>query len=215
MKAMLFDMDGVLIDSEPLHFKARKITMARYGITIDDEELYGYQSTSMDFFIAGINKSRGTSIDPAEASRYQKEDFAKIFQTFELKTIDGIPEYLEKLKTLGIPMAIASSSSPELIQEATKRVGINGYFSEFVSGYEVEKPKPDPCIYLTAAKKIGADPAECVVLEDSHNGVLAAKSAGTFCIGFRSPHSGHQDLSVADIIVDSIRDIDPTKYFRK
>ena len=110
-------------------------------------------------------------------------------------------------------MAIASSSSPELIREVIRRLGIAKYFRELVSGDEVARPKPNPDVYLTAAKKIGADPSECVVLEDSHNGVLAAKSAGMFCIGFRSPHSGNQDLSTADIIVNSIRDIDPKKYF--
>ena len=214
MKAMLFDMDGVLVDSEPEHFKARKMTMARYGITIEDEELYGYQSTPMSTFIAGINKSRGTSIDADEAAQFQKIDFKEAFDHFDLQVIDGIPEYLEKLDALKVPMAIASSSTPELIREVTKRLGITKYFREFVSGYEVEKPKPDPCVYLTAARKIGGNPSDCVVLEDSHNGVLAAKAAGMFCIGFRSPHSGNQDLSTADLIVNSIRDIDPSKFFQ-
>ena len=214
MKAMLFDMDGVLVDSEPIHFKARKMTMSRYGITIEDEELYGYQSTPMSTFIAGINKSRGTSIDADEAAQFQKIDFKTAFNDSEIVAIDGIPEYLEKLDALKVPMAIASSSTPELIREVTKRLGITKYFREFVSGYEVEKPKPDPCVYLTAAKKINVDPAQCIVLEDSHNGVLSAKAAGMFCIGFRSPHSGNQDLSTADLIVNSIRDIDPSKFFK-
>ena len=213
MKAMLFDMDGVLVDSEPIHFQARKMTLARYGYTTDDEELSHYQSTPTEVFIAGINKSRGSSIPVDEAARLHKEDFKTAFDNFDLKSIDGIPEYLEQLESLKIPMAIASSSSPELIREVIRRLGIAKYFRELVSGDEVARPKPNPDVYLTAAKKIGADPSECVVLEDSHNGVLAAKSAGMFCIGFRSPHSGNQDLSTADIIVNSIRDIDPKKYF--
>ena len=214
MRAMLFDMDGVLVDSEPIHFKARKKTLARYGLTIEDGELYGYQSTSMETFIAGINKTRGVSIDEKEAAEFQKLDFKEVFDEFELEAIDGIPEYLERLDELKVPMAIASSSSPALIREVTRRLGIAGYFCEMVSGDEVERPKPDPCVYLTAAKKIGVEPSSCVVLEDSRNGVLSAKAAGMLCIGFRSPHSGNQDLSKADVIVNSIRDIDPQKYFK-
>ena len=121
MKAMLFDMDGVLVDSEPIHFKARKMTLKRYGITIEDEELYGYQSTSMSTFIAGINKSRGTSIDADEATKFQKIDFKIAFDNSEIIAIDGIPEYLEKLDSMKIPMAIASSSSSELIHEITNK----------------------------------------------------------------------------------------------
>ena len=208
MKAMLFDMDGVLVDSEPIHFAGRKKTLKRYGIDIDDAELYNYQSTSAKVFLRAIAANRGVEIPIDEAAEFVPIDFKTVFDNSEIKPIEGIKTLLENLAAKNVPMAIASSSSPQLIGEMVKRLDIEKYFTALVSGYEVANGKPAPDIYLKAAEYVKVAPDECVVLEDSHNGILAGKAAGMYCIGFRSPHSGTQDLSVADVIVNKISEID-------
>ena len=206
-KAMLFDMDGVLVDSEPIHFAVRHLTLERYGIKTTDEELENYTGILAKEFLIDISKKHGVDIPIDEACKFIKIDFKTVLDNYDLKTIDGIPELLQALQAMDIPAAIASSSSPELIETFVTRLGIKQYFKAFVSGSQVEKSKPAPDIYLEAARAVGTLPTDCVVLEDSHNGIVAGHYAHCYCIGFKSPHSGNQDLSLANVIVDSIRDI--------
>ena len=208
MKAMLFDMDGVLVDSEPIHFAGRKRTLKRYGLEITDEELSHYTGILAKPFLRDIAEKRGVNIPIDEAAEFVPVDFKTEFDKSEIKPIEGIKNLLENLAAKNIPMAIASSSSPQLIREFVKRLEIEKYFTALVSGHEVKQSKPAPDIYLKAAESVKVAPAECVVLEDSRSGILAGKAAGMYCIGFISPHSGNQDLSQADIIVKKISDID-------
>ncbi len=206
-KAMLFDMDGVLVDSEPIHFAGRHATLARYGIEITDEELTNYTGILSEAFLADISKKRGVNIPLDEASKFAKIDFKNALDSFEVKPIEGIIELLQNLQNKNVSMAIASSSPPELIETFVTRLNIKDYFEAFISGRQVEKSKPAPDIYIEAAKAVGNVPTDCVVLEDSHNGIIAGHSAHCYCIGFRSPHSGNQDLSLANEIVNSISEI--------
>ena len=207
-KAMLFDMDGVLVDSEPIHFASRTKILNHYGIETSDEELSHYTGILSDAFLTDIAKKRGVDIPIAEACDLIKSNFRDIIDSYDLRPIDGIPELLQELHSRDISMAIASSSSPEVIDKLTTRIGIKQYFQAFVSGHQVEKSKPAPDIYLTAAGALKQLPTDCVVLEDSHNGIVAGHAAHCYCIGFRSPHSGNQDFSLANVIINSIRDID-------
>ena len=196
-KAMLFDMDGVLVDSEPIHFAGRAKTLSRYGIETNDEELSHYTGILSEGFLKDIAKKRGVDIPIAEACEYIKVDFKEVLDNYDLKPIDGIPEFLQALHAKNIPMAIASSSSPELIDTFVIRLGIKKYFKALISGQQVENSKPAPDIYLAAAKALETMPTDC-----------AGHAAHCYCIGFRSPHSGNQDLTLANVIVESIRDID-------
>jgi HAD superfamily hydrolase (TIGR01509 family) len=125
----------------------------------------------------------------------------------DLKPIQGIPELLEQLKRDGVLTAIASSSSRDFISLVVDRTGIRQYFDAFISGQELPESKPNPAIYLLAAQTLGVEPSECIVLEDAHLGVEAAKRAGMRCIGYRNPNSGAQDLSKADVVVDRMEKI--------
>ena len=207
-KAMLFDMDGVLVDSEPIHFAGRAKTLSRYGIETNDEELSHYTGILSEAFLTDIAKKRGVDIPIAEACKFAKVDFKETLDGYDLKPIDGILEFLQALQSKNIPMAIASSSSPEVIDTFVTRLDIKKYFKALISGRQVEHSKPAPDIYLAAAKALETMPTDCVVLEDSHSGIVAGHAAHCYCIGFRSPHSGNQDLTLANVIVNSIRDID-------
>jgi HAD superfamily hydrolase (TIGR01509 family) len=129
----------------------------------------------------------------------------------QLEAITGIPELLLKLQKASIPTAVASSSPMEFIKVIINNLNLNNYFQFLLSGDEVEHGKPAPDIYLTAAKRLDVLPSDCFVLEDSHNGATAAKRAGMTCIGFQNPNSGKQDLSIADVLVNTITQIDIDK----
>ena len=143
-----------------------------------------------------------------EILEYKMELTIRRIKETKINAISGIPELLISLKHNNIKTAIGSSSPKELIITVIEKFQLGKYFDCIVSGDEVKEGKPKPDIYLEVSKRIGVNPEECIVIEDSRNGVLAAKNAGMKCFGFRNVNSGNQDLSKADIIVDSIRNID-------
>jgi HAD superfamily hydrolase (TIGR01509 family) len=125
----------------------------------------------------------------------------------------GVYETVGALQARGIPLAIASSAVRPSIEAILVRLGLRDAFPLIVDGSEVTHGKPDPEAYLLTARKLGVAPAECVVLEDSHVGVIAAKRAGMFCIAVRNPRAQErQDLSEADVIVDNMADVDVTAW---
>jgi beta-phosphoglucomutase family hydrolase len=207
IKAFIFDMDGVIIDSEPMHFETEKMVMREFGIEIQDDELSSYVG------VAGL-KMWADLIDKYQLNAApdmlvkKKSQYSKIyFGNESFSTINGIDDLLGDLKRKGIYIGLASSSAREFIELILNKLNIFHYFDVIVSGEEVGKSKPEPEIFLKAASHLNVSPQYCMVLEDSSNGVKAAKSAGMKCIAFRNPNSGNQDLSLADIVVDSISDI--------
>lgn len=208
MKALIFDMDGVIIDSEPVHFESDKMTMREYGIEITDEILSSYVGVANPVMWAEIKEiySLGCSVD--ELLHKQLKYKFELFGTKKLKTIDGIRELIDLLKRKDIKVGLASSSPRVFIELMLKNLGIIGFFDVIVSGEDVSKSKPAPDIFLKASTLLGVAPDDCLVIEDSEHGVKAAKNAGMRCIGYANVNSGNQDLSIADLYVVSIRDID-------
>lgn len=208
MKAFIFDMDGVIIDSEPMHNATLAGIMKEYHIDTDAEYMYTLSGLNINAMFQKITKEKGLSV-PVDifVNKYIEKILSHI-QTNKLESINGIYELLINLKKNNIPTAVASSSPMDFIKANIDKLHFNAYFKFLLSGNEVKHGKPAPDIYLAAAKRLAVPPQDCVVLEDSHNGVLAAKSAGMTCIGFHNPNSGTQDISMADIIVDSIPQID-------
>ena len=117
--------------------------------------------------------------------------------------VEGAKEFVSHLHDRRVKMAVASSSPFDYICHATDSLNIAHCFIDLISGESLNRPKPAPDVFLKAAQALSADPKRCVVVEDSTNGIKAAKSAGMFCIAFKNPNSGSQDLSLADIVVDS------------
>ena len=207
MKAVIFDMDGVIIDSEPIHFEVDMQTMKDLGCNISREELEKYVGTTNEYMIADIKKNYNIRKSVEEIINYKVEMVKNKIVQSDLEPIEGIRELLIDLKKKNIPAAIASSSPKDFINIVVSKFKLQEYFKYIVSGEEVESGKPAPDVYIETAKKLGISPKECIVVEDSKNGVLAAKAAGMKCIGFQNINSGNQDLSKADIIVNSIGEI--------
>lgn len=210
LKAILFDMDGVLVDSEPIHFKSNCITLEKYcNITLE----YEYYKQFIGSTIAYMWKR---VVDDFHIVEYTADDLLKLNDAAlqELVEKDGYPpipgaaECVREWKQAGYLLAVASSSKREKILQNIKRLGIADCFDRIVSGMELEHPKPSPDIFLEAAKLLEVKPEECLVIEDSGNGVKAAVSAGMACLGFLNPNSGEQDLSGADYLFESFSSLD-------
>ena len=208
MDAFIFDMDGVIIDSEPIHFEIDIKTMKHFGVKISNEELEKYVGMTNPEMWELIKSEYSIIESIDEIISYQLENKIKVLQGLDIEPIEGIKELLIKLKDEDIPIAVASSSPRKFIEEVLIKFNLIDYFQYIVSGEEVVKGKPSPDIYIEAAKQLGVDTKHCVVIEDSRNGVTAAKKAGMKCIGYKNINSGNQDLSQADMIIESIKEID-------
>lgn len=207
MKAFLFDMDGVIIDSEPLHFEVEMMTMDYLGLTATKEYLEQFVGMTNPEMWKRVKEEHQVPHTVEEIIDYQIAKKLNHLDKADLEPIDGILELIQDLQMNGIAIGLASSSPRSFIERVLTKFQINQHFNSIVSGEEVANGKPAPDVYLEAARVLGVSPEDCYVLEDSRNGVLAAKKAGMRCIGYRNPNSGNQDLSAADVVVDSIRDI--------
>jgi HAD superfamily hydrolase (TIGR01509 family) len=206
--AFIFDMDGVIIDSEPIHFDVDIKTMNYLGTNISKEELEKYVGMTNPEMWSLIKHEYNVLQSVSEIIDYQLTTKINIIKSIYLEPIEGIREILFELKKHNIPIGLASSSPRKFIEEVLSKFNITEYFDCIVSGEEVNKGKPAPDVYLEAANILGVDPKYCYVLEDSKNGVAAAKAAGMKCIGFINQNSGNQDLSKADYIINWIKEID-------
>jgi beta-phosphoglucomutase family hydrolase len=207
MKAFIFDMDGVLVDTQYIHSEATVVALHESGVACTQDELLEYAGTKRGVGIAAIIARRHASVD-AEAVCVRKDElFMERMKQTKLTAIEGIPALLKNLRAHGVCMAIASSSEDTFISYIVDKLQIRGYFDVLVSGQALPESKPNPEVYLLAAKKLGVRPRDCVVLEDAGLGVQAAKAAGMYCIGYRNPNSGKQDFSLADKIVHYVKEI--------
>ncbi|HKZ95029.1 MAG TPA: HAD-IA family hydrolase [Candidatus Bathyarchaeia archaeon] len=201
IKAVIFDMDGVIVDSEPMHIEAEKRILLKHGARVSTDELRTYTGTTAEFeFTDLIQKYRlNTTVD-----RLFREKEAILFKLLEKKTkpTKGVIRLIKSLKKCGLRLAIASSGHRKLVQYFLRKLKIARLFDSVVCAEDISRSKPDPEIFLKAARSLGLGPAECIVIEDSKLGVEAAKSAGMKCIAYRNPNSGNQDLSKADMVID-------------
>ncbi|MGC9356107.1 MAG: HAD family hydrolase, partial [Mariniphaga sp.] len=126
----------------------------------------------------------------------------------KMEPMPGVEQLIRKLKEKGISLALASSSYPDVIEIILQKTGLKKYFDSVVSSQMAGASKPEPDIFLFTAKKLGVAPEKCIVIEDSTNGIAAAKSAGMYCVAFAGPGSELQDQNQADLIVADFGEID-------
>ncbi len=180
--AVIFDMDGVLVDSNPAHFKAWQDFGQRYGIEIDEEIYHKYiNGRRNDEFLEELYPGRWSEEERLRISA-EKEAFFREHYVKDVLPVPGTVAFVENLARLGIPLALATSAPKENAELITGRLGIARCFSAMVTGHEVKAAKPDPAIFLEAARRLGVPPSQCVVFEDSPAGVAAAVRAGARCV---------------------------------
>ncbi|MDP4291783.1 MAG: HAD family phosphatase [Bacteroidota bacterium] len=207
-KALIFDMDGVLIDSEPLHKQIEQEILKELGVNLPLEEHFKFASMGKemwDILEKRFGYNRKTTAD--ELHKEKAARYIKALTSKPILPIKGLRELVCSAKEKGIVLAVASSSSVYNINLVLKAIGLERFFSLIVSGEQVPRNKPYPDIYLRTAELLHLSPEECMVVEDSANGVNAAKNAGMYCFGFHNPSSGNQDISPSDRIVNALDEI--------
>ena len=215
LRAVIFDMDGVIIDSEPIHFERENMLFRELGLSISDEEHHSFVGITGRDMWERIKRKYNLEQSVEELVRFDRSRLDhNFFYPDKIKSIPGIKDLIEELSNNKIKLVLASSAPLNRIGLILERLRLRQYFSEIVSGEEVEYGKPDPDIFFHAASLAGAKPEDCLVIEDSRNGIEAAKSAGMKCLGFKNPNSGNQDLSSADMVIESFLKINYEKLIR-
>ena len=199
-KAVIFDMDGVIIDSQPLYYEFDMNMLRQFGVPATIETPIPYSGLTSVDRMTKYRRDFGLDASVDELIKMSVDSMRDVFLTRELKPIDGIPELLSYLQDAGLHIGVASSTSHELIEIILKRLDVLDYFEKIISGEDVKEGKPAPDVYLKAAEAFGLLPSECVAIEDSVMGLRSAKAAGFTCIAYRNRYT--QDYSCADYIVD-------------
>lgn len=206
MKAVIFDMDGVIIDSEPLHQKVEEELLEDLGGTMTASDKEAFVGTT-DYHMWSTMKERFDLSQSVEEMIASKKD-RFLSQIHNVFLVDGFKEVLSQLKEEGYLIALASSNNRRAVDQIVKQFDLAKDFELTMSGEDVTHGKPHPEIFLKTAEAIGVAPANCLVIEDAKNGVEAAKAAGMKCIGLDNPNSGPQDLSEADIVLKDYQEFD-------
>lgn len=209
IEAIIFDMDGVLVDSEPFHTLIEKRQFALNGISVPEEEHLSYMGTASELMWKDIQEKYKTGASVEELLEQNRTESIRFFSELEhLPLMDGLPELLGKLRSKNYPLAVASSSFPEIIDLILVKTDLKKYFQVIVSAQEAGKSKPEPDIFLLAAKKLGVKPVNCLVIEDSENGIKAAQSAGMICVAYQGPGADPRKQKEADAVVNSYAQMD-------
>lgn len=205
IKAFIFDMDGVLVNSEKLKAQAWKKALSEYGISDGDIWYTKNLGNSRDALSAkAIKEFSLTSAQIDEISEKKRVSYMAMLK-MTTEPISSTVSFLKSIPKNKFKIAVNSSIDTWVIEHQMEKIGVKHLLDVYTSGKnEVVHDKPAPDIYVLTAKKLGVRPDECIVIEDSTAGVSAAKSAGMKCVGFKSIHSGNQDLSKADMISEDL-----------
>lgn len=200
--AVIFDMDGVLIDSEPLHDQVQRRFARELGIELSPDFFDRFRGVDGRTFWSYVVDQHGLELSVEDLLEEDRDRYiAAIESDTDIEAIQGAHALIQRLRTDDVPLALASSSSRRQIRAVLDRLDLQSAFRVQVGGDELETGKPDPAIFRLAAERLGLPPARCVVIEDSAHGVQAAKRAGMACIGFSGLPHNHQDLSEADVVI--------------
>ncbi|MDP4201049.1 MAG: HAD-IA family hydrolase [Bacteroidota bacterium] len=203
IKAILFDMDGVLVDSEEYIFEAARMMFAEHGVQVKPEDALPFVGMGENSYIAGIGRTNGFEVEIERDKARTYQIYGEITQG-KLKSLPGTVTFIQQCRQRGLKLAVASSADRVKIEINLREIGVPaGTFDAIVSGEEVERKKPFPDIYLLAAEKVGVSPDECLVVEDAVSGVTAAKAAGARCLALTTSFPAEK-LVEADQIVDSL-----------
>lgn len=205
--AVIFDVDGVMLDSEQLYLEMNQALFRELGARLDLDRHRSFIGISATTMWTYIKESNDLPHDVEQLKAMERDRKYVLLRDTDLQPSSGLIGLMELLQTRGIPMGVASSGLGPNVHLILEKLGVRRYLNAVISGEMVERGKPHPDIFLLAAKELGERPSMCTVIEDSTNGVIAAKAAGMRCIGYANPTSGDQDLCDADVVVTTLADV--------
>lgn len=218
LEAIIFDMDGVLVDSEYTYFQSKSQILSEAGHEVEDSYHFQFMGTTSDYMWEKMKQEFSLPLSVAEYIQQMTALRQAMIKRDGIRVIPHVQEFVKGLSQAGLKLAVASSSSLAEIKVNLAEIGLSEYFSEVVSTEEVEHSKPAPDVYLAAAERIGIMPENCLGIEDTKNGTGAVRNAGMVCVGFANPAFPKHDLAFADRVVSSFSELDAdslTKIYQK
>ena len=210
--AFVFDLDGVVVDSNSLHVDSWRAVAHNHGYPLADPEHIGKCGLRTTAVIRDLLQ---WPVTDAEAQRIglEKEDFYRDWIRADgIRAISGVLDFIRQSRDLGIPCAVGSSAPRANVDLCLQALGLTQAFQAAVSGEDVERGKPAPDIFLAAAAALGVRPADCVVFEDAPAGIAAAHAAGMRVVALTTSHT-RDELGVADRIVRDFTELEPERIF--
>jgi HAD superfamily hydrolase (TIGR01509 family) len=203
IEAVLFDMDGVLIDSEPLHLRATQVALGPRGMSYTERDNRAFLGT-MDADMLRVLRILWDLDVPTPSLVETRTRHLVALIHAEGQPLPGVPVVPRELRAAGFALGLVSASPRSVIEAVLGTVGLAGCFGAIVSGDEAARGKPAPDGFLMAARRIGVPPERCLVVEDSRNGVLSARAAGMTVAAIPCPATRHEDFSPADVVLPSL-----------
>ena len=208
IQTVIFDMDGVIVDTEPVHYYAYHKHFKELNINVTDEMYTSFTGNSTRNIFQKLKEQFNLSENVEDLVLRKRHLFNDAFDSKEdLYLIEGVEDLIKDLHANGIQLIVASSASNVTINRVFTRFNLHQYFTHIVSGEDFPKSKPHPAIFLHAASLSIAPKENCIVIEDSTNGIQAAVSAEIFCVGYNSLHSKNQDLSKANVVIHHFNEL--------
>lgn len=208
LKAVLFDMDGVIVDTEPLHRKAYFSMFNDLNIPVSEELYSSFTGYSTKKTCNTLIEKYSLESNHQELTDIKRDYFKDYFDNdTEFDLIPGVRKLIEHYHENNITLILASSASMKTIDMVFEKFGIGQYFKDKISGADLQESKPHPEIFQLAAKMANESIVNCMVIEDSTNGIVAAHSANIFCAAYKSEHTHNQDYTLANIVVSDYSEL--------
>ncbi|MCD6414743.1 MAG: HAD family phosphatase [Candidatus Diapherotrites archaeon] len=204
LRAVIFDMDGVISDTQKFHETVEMTLLRKHGIDVTHEEIESYTGVSDKEFFEGLFRKYCVHLDDIDAIIREKWDMMLELARRGIQPIPGALELINKCKNHNLKLGVASASPPEFIKLVLSELGIENLFDAVTSSHEVERGKPEPDVFILTAKRLGVLPRNCVVIEDGINGMLAAKKAGMKCIALAKDTTKSYP---ADLVVERLANL--------
>jgi HAD superfamily hydrolase (TIGR01509 family) len=201
--AVLFHMDGVLMDSEPLHLRATQFTLGDRASSFTERDNRAFVGATDPEMFRVLRVLFDLDTSTAELVSRKREHLIALVRA-ESRGLPGVPEVPLRLRETGLRLGLVSASARPVIDAILESVGLSGAFDSVVSGDEVARGKPAADGFLMAARRLAIDPERCLVVEDSRNGILAAKAAGMTVAAVPGPKASDEDFSLADLVLPSL-----------
>jgi HAD superfamily hydrolase (TIGR01509 family) len=208
IQTVIFDMDGVIVDTEPVHRYAYYKQFEELNIEVTEAMYTSFTGFSTRNTFQTLKEQFQLTHEVEDLIQRKRSIFNDAFDTKEdLELLEGVRTLIEDLHQNGIQLILASSASKVTIDRVFNRFGLHDFFTHIVSGEDFPKSKPHPAIFEHAASLSIAPKENCIVIEDSTNGVKAAKAAGIYCVGYISEHSKDQHLDEADLVINHFKEL--------